>query len=246
MYMSIPVARGKRRMIVETLSRRIHDGEYELGDRLEGELRLAEEFGVSRTTVRQALADLQHQRLIATESGRGSFVIFDGHRLDQQQGWTQSLAETGSDVSARILSIDHVIREDVPLLPEEVDLHRAVAIRRVRTLVTADGDSQRISFECATVPAAGLLAELPTTGLVEDSLSATLARAGLAPARGTQRADVHALDPREASILDRAVGSPFLRTSRTSWTTDGRFVEHVVSLLDPAHFTLALTFGDDA
>lgn len=246
MYMSIPVARGKRRMIVETLSRRIHDGEYELGDRLEGELRLAEEFGVSRTTVRQALADLQHRRLIATESGRGSFVIFDGHRLDQQQGWAQALAETGSDVSARILSIDRVGRKEVPLLPEESDLESAVAIRRVRTLVTDDGSSQRISFECATVPAVDLLAELPTTGLVNDSLSSTLARAGLAPARGTQRADVHALDAREAAILDRTIGTPFLRTSRTSWTADGRFVEHVVSLLDPFHFTLALTFGDDA
>lgn len=246
MYMSIPVARGKRRMIVETLSRRIHDGEYERGDRLEGELRLAEEFGVSRTTVRQALADLQHRRLIATESGRGSFVIFDGHRLDQQQGWTQALAATGSDVNARILSIDRVAREEVPLLPEEVDLESAVAIRRVRTLVTDDGSSQRISFECSTVPAVDLLAELPTTGLVDDSLSATLARAGLAPARGTQRADVHALDAREGAILDRTVGTPFLRTSRTSWTADGRFVEHVVSLLDPSHFTLALTFGDDA
>ncbi|OFT46858.1 hypothetical protein HMPREF3159_14455 [Brachybacterium sp. HMSC06H03] len=244
--MSIPVARGKRRMIVETLARRIHDGEYELGDRLEGEVRLAEEFGVSRTTVRQALADLQHRRLIATESGRGSFVIFDGHRLDQQQGWAQALAETGSEVSARILSIDRVGREEVPLLPEEVDLESGVAIRRVRTFGTDDGSAQRISFECATVPAVDLLAELPTTGLVDDSLSATLARAGLSPARGTQRADVHALDAREAAILDRTVGSPFLRTSRTSWTADGRFVEHVVSLLDPAHFTLALTFGDDA
>lgn len=242
--MSIQVGRGKRRTIVDTLARRIHDGQYAPGARLEGELRLAEEFGVSRSTVRQALSELQHRRLIATETGRGSFVIFDGHHLDQTRGWAQSLAAIGSEVSTRVLSIEPVGREEVPLLAETVELAGGIAIRRVRSLHGEQGEPSPISFECATVPALGSLADLPATGLVEDSLSTTLQRAGLAPERGTQRADVHSLDAREADILQREEGTAFLRTARTSFAADGRFVEHVVSLLDPRHFTLALTFGD--
>jgi GntR family transcriptional regulator len=245
MYMSTPIVRGKRRAIVETLSRRIREGTYEPGDRLEGELRFAEEFGVSRGTVRQALAELQDRRLIATEPGRGSFVIFDGHPLDQARGWAQSLAESGSEVTAEVLSIEGVDPAEVPLLPGEVELGPAIAVRRIRSL-GADGTARRISFECAPEPAPAPLADLPATGLADGSLSTSLARAGLVAARGTQRADVHALDAREAALLHRDEGTAFLRTSRTSFTSTGRFVEHVVSLLDPAHFTLALTFGDDA
>ena len=244
--MSTPVVRGKRRAIVETLSRRIREGTYEPGDRLEGELRFAEEFGVSRGTVRQALAELQDRRLIATEPGRGSFVIFDGHPLDQARGWAQSLAESGREVTPEVLSIEGVDPAQVPLLPGELSLGAAIAVRRLRSLTGDDGEARPISFECATVPATGALVDLPANGLAGDSLSTSLVRAGLVAARGTQRADVHPLDPREAELLHRAEGTAFLCTSRTSFTSTGRFVEHVVSLLAPAHFTLALTFGDDA
>jgi GntR family transcriptional regulator len=177
------VARSKRQSIVDTLAGRIRAGEYEPGMKLEGEHRLAEEFGVSRSTIRQALSELQHQRLIATETGRGSFVIFDGHQLDQDRGWTQSMASAGSDVSAEILGIESVDRDEVPLLPADVDLTSAVAVRRVRSLRTADGDEVPVSFECATVPAIGLLADLPAAGLVEDSLASTSGRRGSSPCR---------------------------------------------------------------
>ena len=243
--MSVQVSRGKRQMIIETLSRRIRDGEYEPGQKLDGELKLAEEFGVSRGTVRQALTELQHRSLIATESGRGSFVIFDGQQLDQQYGWAHALAEAGGDVDTRLLGIERVRRAEIPLLPEAVLLDEGICVRRVRRLRSAEGQDHPISFECATVPSEGDLRSLPTDGLVDGSLSTTLLRAGLAPARGTQRADVHPLDDREARFLHREPGTAFLRTARTSFASDGRFVEHVVSLLDPEHFTLSLTFGDE-
>ncbi|MGP9538359.1 GntR family transcriptional regulator [Brachybacterium sp. AOP43-C2-M15] len=243
--MSAQVSLGKRRTIVETLSRRIWEGEYEPGQRLEGELKLAEEFGVSRGTVRQALSELQHRSLIATEGGRGSFVIFDGHQLDQQFGWAHALAAAGGDVDTRLLGIERVRREEIPLLPEKVVLEEGLCVRRVRRLRPTAEQGGPISFECATVPSEGDLRSLPTDGLVDGSLSTTLQQAGLVPARGTQSVDVRPLDEREARILHRDPGIAFLRTARTSFTSDGRFVEHVVSLLDPAHFTLSLTFGDE-
>lgn len=238
------VSPGKRQQIVDTLAQRIRDGHYGPGEKLDGELRLAAEFDVSRGTVRQALNELQHLRLIATETGRGSFVIFDGHPLSQDRGWAQALAATGSEVTVAVLGVERVRRSDVPLLPADVRIEEGIAIRRVRILRSED-NAEPISFECSTVPADGALARLPETGLIGGSISRTLARAGYLPTRGTQRADVHSLDEREARVLHRDAGTAFLRTARTSFTDDGRFAEHVVSLLDPRHFTLALTFGDE-
>lgn len=236
--------RGKRQRVVDTLASRIHAGEYHPGDRLDGEMRLAEEFGVSRGTVRQALSELQHRRLIATETGRGSFVIFDGQRLDQERGWSLSLARGGHDVTIQILGIEAIDGTAIPLLPEGTTLERGIAVRRLRTLRAADGTPIPISLENSTVPLIGPLADLPRTGLIDGSLSTTLARAGLHASHGIQRADLHLLDAHEASILARTESSPFLRTRRTSFDRTGRLVEHVVSLLDPDHFALDLAFGE--
>ncbi|MFC5328191.1 GntR family transcriptional regulator [Brachybacterium fresconis] len=242
-YMSKHPARGKRERIVATLSERIYDGRYAPGARLAGENELAREFGVSRGTIRQALADLQRQRLIATRSGLGSFVSFDGHRLGR--GWARSMTEAGLDVSTRVLGIEPVERSMVPELPTEVSLDQGIAVRRVRS-VLEDGRPCPISFECSTVPAVAGLVDLPGQGLPEGSLANALADAGLISDHGTQQVDVRPLDAREASILGRDVGTSFLRSVRTSFDVTGTFVEHVISLLDPRHFRLTLTFGENS
>lgn len=235
--------------MVETISRQIHSGELAHGHRLEGENQLAQTFSVSRGTIRQALSELQHRHLITTQSGIGSFVTFDGHQLSQRLGWARALAQSGSDITTEVLSIEAVPRAEIPHLPPHVQLDTAIAVRRIRSLTeetpTEQGD-QIISFECASVPSTRGLEDLPRRGLTRDSLWETLQEAGLVASRGEQSVDVHCLDTREAAILRRPVGTPFLRSVRTSWDSEGNFVEHVVSLLDPQRFTLTSTFGEDS
>ncbi|MFF2299291.1 GntR family transcriptional regulator [Arthrobacter sp. NPDC058127] len=237
---------SKRELVVEKLANQIRRGEIVPGQRLDGEHRLAEEFDVSRGTIRQALGELQRRRLISIRSGIGSFVTFDGHALDQRLGWAQALAETGSNVTTRVLSIEAISGANIPELPDEVTLAEAIAVRRVRTTSGEDGSQMAVSFECSSVPAIGSLRDLPNQGLKDGSLWASLRAEGLIATNGQQSVDVHALDEREAAILGRPAGTSFLRTVRTSFNADGQFVEHVLSLLDPAHFTLKLTFGDEA
>jgi len=231
--------------VVKTLSRRIKSGELSPGDRLLGEHHLAQEFDVSRGTIRQALGELQRLNLIATQSGVGSFVTFDGVSLDQSIGWARALADSGSQIVTQVLGIEAIAWRDAIHLPAGVEIPdgataaTAVRIRRLRRQV----DGRGVSLETSTVPATGLLVRLPETGLVDNSLSVSLESAGLRAARGDQDVTVVRLDQDEATVLDRQLGDAFLRTSRTSWTADGRFVENVVSILDPDRFRLHLTFG---
>src|SRR4029453_13353112 len=44
------------------------------GEPLPSELRLAQEYGISRTTVRQAIAQLRTEGLVSVERPRGTFV----------------------------------------------------------------------------------------------------------------------------------------------------------------------------
>lgn len=65
----------KHERISATLAGEIEAGRFEQGARLPGEVALAQRFGVSRTTVRAALAELTEGGLIATRTGKGSFVL---------------------------------------------------------------------------------------------------------------------------------------------------------------------------
>lgn len=61
--------------IARTLRQRIANGIYAVGAQIPAEDRLGEEFGVSRSTIRQALRQLQTDRLIESRKGSGSIVL---------------------------------------------------------------------------------------------------------------------------------------------------------------------------
>lgn len=71
----MPVTSLKYVEIAEKLRARIKSGEYEPGDRLPSEPHIQEEFGgVSKATVRAAMAQLRSEGLVETRHGLGTFV----------------------------------------------------------------------------------------------------------------------------------------------------------------------------
>ncbi|MGV9351560.1 GntR family transcriptional regulator [Streptomyces spiralis] len=234
----------KRSRIVETLARAIRSGELKPGDQLDGENELARRFAVSRGTIRHALQELQQRNLIATRSGIGSFVTFDGVALDQSLGWARALRSAGSDITTEVLDIASVPWDTTALPPEALTdaalaADHAVRVRRIRRLP----DGTAVSYESSFLPATGILADLPVTGLIDGSIWATLQRAGIRPVSGSQQVRLVPLGADDARILDRPEGCAFLGTARTSFGADGGFVEHVAALLDPDHFRIVINFG---
>lgn len=237
MYRSGQEGYGKRHRLIAELSAQIRSGRLAHGDRLPAENQLAREYDVSRGTVRSALSELQRRELIATQTGVGSFVTFDGVPLDQSLGWATALAQGGFAITTELLGIGRTTDAG---LSEAYGVAEFAAVRRLRR----ERGGAPVSLEVALVPAVGALADLPERGLVDESLTATLAAAGRRVAGGEQWVGLESLDAEAAALLERPPGEPFLRAVRTSTDADGALVEHVVSLLDPARFRLHLTFGD--
>jgi GntR family transcriptional repressor for pyruvate dehydrogenase complex len=61
--------------VVDTLSGRIREGTLVSGEKLPTEAAIMDEFGVSRTVVREAISRLQAAGLVATRHGVGTFVV---------------------------------------------------------------------------------------------------------------------------------------------------------------------------
>ncbi|MBW4652584.1 MAG: GntR family transcriptional regulator [Kaiparowitsia implicata GSE-PSE-MK54-09C] len=60
--------------ISEHLRHHVVVGDYQPGDQLPSEHQLMQEFGVSRTTIRRAIANLVNQGLVTAHQGKGVFV----------------------------------------------------------------------------------------------------------------------------------------------------------------------------
>jgi GntR family transcriptional regulator len=237
--MSGQVPRLKHERIVDALASDIRGGRLPRGAQLPGEHALAATFDVSRNTVRQALTELGNRGLIATQSGKGSFVTFDGRTLDDRLGWTKALAKHGVDTVVTLVRLELVTE---PELAEKLELDSAefIAVDRVRSIV----DGAPISFERSRIPAIGALRDLPELGL-DGSLYTPLRSVGRIPEQGEEWVELVRLTAQEAELLGRETGERFLSSRRHSRTATGEFVEHVASLLDPDRFQLHMRFGGD-
>jgi len=63
--------------VVKLLIGRIHNGEYQAGQKLPSERLLQEEIGVGRLTLREALSRLNAMGIITTAHGRGTYIEDD-------------------------------------------------------------------------------------------------------------------------------------------------------------------------
>jgi GntR family transcriptional regulator len=89
------------------LERAIAGGQWRPGERLASESELCERFGISRTTVRQALARLEQEGMVVRRKGFGTFAAASAPRMwlvQSQEGFFHDeVFRLGRSVSSQIL-----------------------------------------------------------------------------------------------------------------------------------------------
>jgi len=101
------------RVIKEALKQRILAGDYAPDQQLPSENQLMRIFDVSRVTVRQALQQLQKERLVISHQGKGYFVarakaVQDLARL---QGLGEAVAGSGFSAHSEVLGMAEVVAD---------------------------------------------------------------------------------------------------------------------------------------
>ncbi|PDQ35963.1 MAG: hypothetical protein B5766_02110 [Candidatus Lumbricidophila eiseniae] len=228
----------KYREIASDLAGRIRNGEIAHSDRLPGEFDLAHEFSVSRGTIRQALATLQRHGLIETWTGAGSFVTYDGEKIEDNLSWSKALSRKGVSSQPKLIALGRV---ELPLIAARLGLPGVefLVVERVRS--TDAGEP--ITLERSRIPWRSLFETVLVTGLVDASLSATLRTHGLISVAGEESIGLAMLGTDDAALLGRAPGEAFLETEHTTYDVAGNVIEFVTSLLHPAHFRLQHSYG---
>jgi len=216
-----PAADQVRRNLLE----RIHRGDLKAGERLGSERDLAVEFGVSRSTLRQALASLEAAGAVYRVPGRGGGT-FVGHGkverdLSRVVGVPQLLRSQGIVAGTRVVRTGVAAVDDDTAAALELPAGAYVCdIVRIRL-----ADRSPISLEHARLPAdrfPGLL-DLPLGGSVYELLDEHY---GVRPDEALERIEVVEASADEARILGVPNRAPLLAVTRVTRDDEGVPIEY--------------------
>ena len=197
-----------------------------VGSALPTEREFAERFDTSRTTVRQAIAELVVEGRLERTQGRGTFVSQPKlMQVRQATSFSQDLAAEGWSPGSRILAVSVEAATEDMAGPLRVDVGQPV--QRVERLRTR-GD-EVIAHEVAHLPGVfpGLAEELAARGSLYRTLDEAYGRVGDAV---EDSVETTLADPVAADLLGVDTGLPLLLVHRTAWDAKGQPVEWTRSL----------------
>lgn len=212
----------------EAIQAEIAESGLRAGDKLPTESELEERYGVSRTTIRQALQGLVNDGVIERRQGKGTFVA--GPRISHVPlltSFTENMRGQGYEPSRRV--IESATKQADEHLSDVLKLGPAQrGCRYLRRLLLADGRVVGISVTWLPVHVLGEHDELfePST-LEQGSLYDLLQRPpfDLVLHSGVETVTPGVATSDDATYLECEVGDPILVVDRVSLDDRSRPVE---------------------
>jgi GntR family transcriptional regulator, nutrient-sensing system regulator len=197
------------------------------GSPIPTERSLAAEFDVSRTTVRQALADLTVEGRLLRVQGKGTFAAEPkvAQRL-QLSSYTEDMRAQGREPSSQLIDIVEMSAEGE--LTTLLGIRSGAKVLRMQRLRLADGEPMAI--ETTHLPLGrfrGLRKYLTPGGSLYQVLRE---RFDVEMGHAEETIETALAGPHEAELLGADVGMPMLLLSRHSFDTAERPVEWVRSV----------------
>lgn len=226
--------------VKELILDQIHEGEIKVGDRLPPEARLAEELGVSRSTVRLAFSDLEVLGILSRKKRVGTQVISDTPRKLTSMNAHElgSVLKLGDDCR----HIAHTSRVVNAGVDRELDALAASARKwlEVKGILLLPGDDTPICVTNTYVverfagihPLAFSRTDAPAR-LIEETYGVRIGRV-------KQTVGAAACSAAQGDLLKASPGDPVLRITSHYYESNGALMHISVAVFDPCRFQISL------
>lgn len=206
----------------QALREAIHNRVLGPDEALPPERDMAEEFAVSRITIRKALDGLVAEGLLTRRQGAGTFVTSRVEKsFSKLSSFSEDMISRGRTPRSEWLN-----RAEAAVTPEEsmvLGLSPGSRVYRFHRIRFADDEP--MALEYTTVPGFSL----PTVQAVDISLYEALSASGNRPVRALQRLRAVLFTAEQAALLTVRPGDPGLLIERRGFLKDGRAVEFTQS-----------------
>jgi GntR family transcriptional regulator len=198
----------------------------EPGEALPPERLLAQRFGVSRSTVRQAITDMVAAGLVQRQHGSGTYPVPPKVELPLRlASYTRDVSDQGFRPTSHVVSMRKVASD--ASAASALGIGTGDRVWRLERLRLTDGAP--LAVECSHLP----VARFPDLGkhMRDDvSLYRVLEEVyGLTVTRATQTVETAMASPEQYRLLDADSAAPVLVLTRTTYDQRSEPVEYVLS-----------------
>lgn len=221
--------RNVRDAVEQRIQELISTGQLGGDRRLPTERELAEQLGVSRTTVRQVLDRLEHEGSVHRRRGRAGGTFVSRPRVDIDFGYlagipaylrAQGFRPGAHVVSARMIPADETTASALRI-PSGTLVNEVVRVRLA--------DEERISLENARIPVS-LAPDLLAQALDDSIYDLLVGRYGVTCVKAVERMVAVLADHEQSELLGIRVGDPLMAIERVAFDADDQPVEYSTDL----------------
>lgn len=225
--------------VAEQLERAIFEGKLAPGDRIANEVALAEDLGLSRPTMRQAIQLLVDKGMLVRKRGVGTQVVHPPiKRTVELTSLYDDLKRGGRVAETQVLDQRLVDADEVAA--SRLKVAEGSSVWKLDRLRTVDGEPLALMRNFVPAAISDLShVDFTTTGLYEHF------RAGGIHLRvAHQTISARRAETAEARLLGGRKGDPVLTMERTSFDDSGRAVEYGTHLYRPDLYAYETTLVD--
>jgi DNA-binding GntR family transcriptional regulator len=225
--------------VAEQLERAIFDGRLAPGDRIANEVALAQDLGLSRPTMRQAIQLLVDKGMLVRKRGVGTQVVHPPiKRTVELTSLYDDLKRTGHRIDTRLLACELIEADE--MAASRLKVPQGSRVWQIDRLRSADGEP--LALMCNFVPAS--ITDLSHVDFTRTGLYEHFRAQGIHLRVAHQTISARRAELSEARLLGGRKGDPVLTMERTAFDDSGRAVEYGTHLYRPDLYAYETTLVD--
>jgi len=222
----------------------VSSGKYKIGDPFPTERDIAEQFGVSRITVREAIGHLVYQGILKREQGRGTFVTQPKayEKINELISYTQDMRNRGMKPSSKVLALK--LERPSWEVMNSLRLGESDKVIKLARLRLADKEPMTIQTVYLSYNVCPGVYEKDFDWTTQ-SLNLVLKDLGFKVVSAVQRISADIANDLEAELLEIPSGSPLLIGEQISYLTNDKPIETLKSVYRADRYDIVVNLNQE-